>query len=104
MLAIPEKMFKLGYMKLLPGMMVHTSLQNPTTKSSCREKSVNNERSCSGTQRATYQVLQVFEKHQATEIFSTQTLLTHRCVLQPNGEVSTTEVNATGRLDGAAET
>ena len=79
-LAIPEKMFKLGYMNLLPGMMVHTSLRNPTMKFSCREKSMNNEHSCSGTQRATYQVVQVFEKHQATEIFSTQTLLTHRHV------------------------
>jgi hypothetical protein len=46
----------------------------------------------------------VFEKLQATETFSTQTLLTHRYVLQPNGEVSNTEVNPTGRLDGADET
>jgi len=91
-------------MNLLPGMMVHISLQNPKTKFSRREKLVNNEHSCSGTQRATYQVLQMFEKHQATEIFSTQTLLTHRYTLQPNGEVSTTELNGTGRLDGAAET
>jgi hypothetical protein len=99
-LAIPEKMFKLACMNLLPGMMVHISLQNRTTKFSCREKSVNKEQGCSGTLRATYQVLQLFEKHQATEIFSTQTLLAHRYVLQPNGEVSTTKVNATG----AAET
>jgi hypothetical protein len=82
LLAIPENMFIVGvHEPFSRNDGVYITTESAIMKFSCIEKSVNSEQRCSSTGRAIYQLFQILQTLQATERFSTQTLLAHRYVI-----------------------